>query len=119
MSKFLKYVRITSNANLFDDYKITTPDTLVDNVVNPLVIDDGVKIINVATKNHWRDKSKITDIESSIIEITDLIVKHNITSVSIPALGCGLGGLDWDIVKPIMEKYLINVDCYVNIHLPH
>lgn len=33
--------------------------------------------------------------------------KQNI-SISLPALGCGHGGLDWSLVKKLIEKYLSN-----------
>ena len=34
------------------------------------------------------------------------IKSHNIHSIAIPALGCGLGGLDWLEVRPRIEKIL-------------
>lgn len=50
-------------------------------------------ILNFPTKRHWRDKSRIEDIESGLEDLISLIKKLGIKSIAIPALGCGLGGL--------------------------
>lgn len=57
-------------------------------------------IINFPTKRHWRDPSRLEDIESGLVDLRRVIVELNIRSIAIPALGCGLGGLDWAVVKP-------------------
>lgn len=57
-------------------------------------------IINFPTKRHWRDPSRLEDIESGLVDLRRVIVELNIRSIAIPALSCGLGGLDWAVVKP-------------------
>ncbi len=59
-------------------------------------------IINFPTKHHWHDKSHIEDISAGLELLVKVIPEYNISSIAIPALGCGLGGLDWAIVKPLM-----------------
>lgn len=59
-------------------------------------------IINFATKDHWEDNSKIEWIESGLNDIKDVIEICKIKSIAIPALGCGLGGLQWEDVKPLI-----------------
>ena len=39
-------------------------------------------------------------------------------SLAMPALGCGLGGLDWKVVGPLMCKYLHGIGIDVAIYLP-
>lgn len=63
-------------------------------------------IINFPTKRHWRDKSRMEDIDAGLIALAAEIRSHNIHSIAIPALGCGLGGLDWFEVRPRIEKML-------------
>lgn len=63
-------------------------------------------IINFPTKRHWRGKSRIEDIESGLIDLVRVIKEYGITSIALPPLGCGLGGLEWDSVHSIIEKYL-------------
>ena len=61
-------------------------------------------IINFPTKRHWKGKSIIEDIESGLKALVQEINKHNIQSIAIPPLGCGLGGLKWEKVKPMIQK---------------
>lgn len=61
-------------------------------------------IINFPTKRHWRNKSRLKDIESGLTDLTNVILRKKITSVAIPPLGCGLGGLKWKDVRPLIEE---------------
>ena len=63
-------------------------------------------IINFPTKRHWRGKSRMEDIESGLAALAHEIRKRNIRSVALPALGCGLGGLDWVMVRECIELRL-------------
>jgi spoIIIJ-associated protein len=63
-------------------------------------------IINFPTKRHWRGKSRLEDIETGLVDLVRVIEEHGITSVAIPPLGCGLGGLAWPMVKPRIEAAL-------------
>ncbi len=61
-------------------------------------------IINFPTKRHWKGKSNIQDIKSGLIALKEDIKRYEIKSIAIPPLGCGLGGLDWNEVKPLIEQ---------------
>ncbi len=61
-------------------------------------------IINFPTKDHWRYKSKLEYITAGLQSLEEVVRKFRISSLAIPPLGCGLGGLRWDEVFPIMEK---------------
>lgn len=61
-------------------------------------------IVNFPTKRHWRGKSRIEDIKSGLVALVDEVKARNIRSIAIPPLGCGLGGLDWKDVRPLIEK---------------
>jgi O-acetyl-ADP-ribose deacetylase (regulator of RNase III) len=63
-------------------------------------------VINFPTKRHWRARSKIADIESGLHDLTRVIRELGITSIAIPPLGCGNGGLDWREVEPRMLRSL-------------
>jgi O-acetyl-ADP-ribose deacetylase (regulator of RNase III) len=63
-------------------------------------------IINFPTKRHWRGKSRIEDIEMGLSALAAELVERKIRSVAVPPLGCGLGGLDWDEVRPLIENSL-------------
>lgn len=63
-------------------------------------------IINFPTKRHWRGKSRIEDIQAGLDALVDEILERKIRSIAIPPLGSGLGGLDWNEVKPRIERAL-------------
>lgn len=63
-------------------------------------------IINFPTKRHWRGKSRMQDIDAGLVDLVDTIRHHNIQSIAIPPLGSGLGGLEWNEVKPRIEAAL-------------
>lgn len=63
-------------------------------------------IINFPTKQHWRDKSQLADIQSGLIALVAMIHEYGIRSIAIPPLGSGLGGLNWAEVKKYIETAL-------------
>ncbi|MGI9067622.1 MAG: type II toxin-antitoxin system antitoxin DNA ADP-ribosyl glycohydrolase DarG [Pyrinomonadaceae bacterium] len=63
-------------------------------------------IINFPTKRHWRGKSRIEDIDAGLVSLAKEIRSRNISSIAIPPLGSGLGGLDWSNVRPRIENSL-------------
>lgn len=75
-------------------------------------------IINFPTKTNWRLPSEYQYIESGLVELLKVIKEKNIKSIAIPPLGAGNGGLDWNKVKQILEKYLSNLDCEIFIYEP-
>lgn len=70
------------------------------------------------TKEHWKQHSDPEGIEEGLRWIVENYKKEGIQSIALPALGCGLGGLDWKDVGPMMCKYLSKLDIQVAIYLP-
>jgi O-acetyl-ADP-ribose deacetylase (regulator of RNase III) len=61
-------------------------------------------VINFPTKRHWKSKSRVQDIREGLVALVEEVRARNIQSIAVPPLGCGLGGLDWDEVRPIIEQ---------------
>lgn len=70
------------------------------------------------TKRHWKEGSDIVGIEQGLVWLQEQYQQQEIHSLAIPALGCGLGGLEWRQVGPLMCKYLANLTIPVGIYLP-
>lgn len=70
------------------------------------------------TKNHWREKSPMEGIERGLRWLVENYKNLDISSIALPALGCGLGGLDWKNVGPLMCQYLSQTDLHSSIYLP-
>ena len=76
-------------------------------------------IINFPTKRHWREDSRIEDIGLGLSNLRRQLLKRNITSVALPALGAGLGGLEWNDVRMLNEReFGTNPDIEVTICMP-
>lgn len=67
-------------------------------------------IVNFPTKRHWRDVSRLGDIRTGLNILRAEIAQRKITSIAIPALGCGLGGLSWAPVFRLIETELSNME---------
>ncbi len=63
-------------------------------------------IVNFPTKRHWRGKSKLEDIATGLQALAETIRQHRIQAIAIPPLGSGLGGLNWQEVRPLIEAAL-------------
>lgn len=59
-------------------------------------------IVNFPTKIHWRGNSKLEYIEEGLRDLVKQIKHLGIKSISLPPLGCGNGGLDWDDVRELV-----------------
>jgi O-acetyl-ADP-ribose deacetylase (regulator of RNase III) len=95
----------------FDDELIDEPGT----VVTP----NAIKwFLLFATKRHWRDTSGLNGIEQGLRWVTTNHKAEGIRSIAFPALGCGLGNLDWKDVGPVMCRHLARLGIPVAIYLP-
>ena len=77
---------------------------------------DG-KIINFPTKWHFKYPSKLRYIEEGLQNFCNTYRNNGIKKVAFPKLGSNNGGLDWNEVKALMEKYLEPIDAEVYVCL--
>jgi O-acetyl-ADP-ribose deacetylase (regulator of RNase III) len=66
-------------------------------------------IINFPTKRHWKGMARIEDIENGLEALTREVKKLGISSIAIPPLGCGNGGLRWSQVGPLIASSFTNL----------
>jgi len=75
-------------------------------------------IVNFPTKRHWRNPSRMEDIIKGLEALRRHIWDTNLTKISMPAVGCGLGGLRFDEVRPEILYSLEDLDCEVSLYPP-
>ena len=75
-------------------------------------------LVNFPTKQHWRNPSRLEWIAEGLSDLARVLRDRKITSVAIPALGAGLGGLTWDAVRREIEEALQDVDCEILVFEP-
>lgn len=78
----------------------------------------GDWVINFPTKRHWREKSRYEDIELGLIALRDYLVEQGKVRVTLPALGCGHGGLDWNRVAPMIQEHLQELEAEIIVFDP-
>lgn len=74
-------------------------------------------ILNFPTKENWRNPSKMEYIEKGLKKFVQKYAEYNIVSAAFPRLGCGNGDLDWNEVRPLMEKYLKDLPIEIYVYL--
>jgi O-acetyl-ADP-ribose deacetylase (regulator of RNase III) len=73
---------------------------------------DGRRIVNLFTQDPPRSagahpgRASVKHVGHALRELHRLIEKENLTSVALPRLATGVGGLDWSVVEPLLEQHL-------------
>ncbi|MEP1832081.1 MAG: macro domain-containing protein [Hyphomonas sp.] len=78
----------------------------------------GDWVINFPTKRHWRNSSRYEDIDAGLDDLRSYLDSVGPVTVTLPALGCGHGGLDWDRVSRMICEKLDGVNAHVLIFEP-
>jgi O-acetyl-ADP-ribose deacetylase (regulator of RNase III) len=68
--------------------------------------ENGPELLGLATKRDWRDPADMGLIEAGVNALAIVTNACGWRTVALPRLGCGLGGLRWEDVKPILACYL-------------
>lgn len=100
---------------MFERYKVVCEKNLLTTGKLMLFYEADHWILLFPTKENWRNPSKIEYIEKGLMKFVQTYAEKNITSIAFPRLGCGNGELDWNEVKPLMERYLkkLPIDVYI------
>lgn len=78
-----------------------------------------VCIMFFPTKHHWGNPSKIEYIRDGLADMRRWGDPPDpFKSFAIPAIGCGLGGLRWEDVRPLIVEALAPLDITVMLYAP-
>lgn len=92
--------------------KACRENTLAPGTFQVLPLPSGQKVINLATKQDWRNPSEYRWVGAGLVYLNRYIMEKNrqatgsISSVLLPPPGCGHGGLEWSIVNQMIRNYL-------------
>ena len=84
---------------------------------------DGRYIVNLFTREaaygvgSKPGHAKLNHVNHSLHALRDFVQKEKVTSLALPRLACGMTGLEWDEVKPLIEKQLgdLRIPVYVYV----
>ena len=86
--------------------------------VLPVISSPNRLFLCFPTKIVPHKRSELAWIEDGLSDLKRLIPTLRIQSVALPALGCGLGGLDWKTVRPLIEAAFANSPADVRLYEP-
>ncbi len=75
-------------------------------------------VLNFPTKQHWRAVSRLRDIVAGLEYLQANYESWGITSLAVPPLGCGYGGLEWRVVGPTLYQHLSRLEIPVQLFAP-
>lgn len=75
-------------------------------------------VLNIATKDVIHHPSTPFNVAAGLFWLAQNYEREGITSLAVPALGCGLGGCKWEQIGPLMESMLGLLDIPVLIYEP-
>ena len=61
-------------------------------------------IFNLGTQTSWRTRAELLAVKSSLEKMLSLAEKYELTKIALPRIGAGLGGLNWQEVKEVIEE---------------
>jgi O-acetyl-ADP-ribose deacetylase (regulator of RNase III) len=73
---------------------------------------EGVRIVNLLTQDaaptHGQKPGKATthNVNLALKALRKLVEDEGFTSIALPRLATGVGGLDWELVRPLVERHL-------------
>ena len=87
---------------------------------------DGVRVVNLITQEGGYGhgsrpgRATITHVRDALRALARIVEAEDLTSLALPRLATGVGGLDWDDVRPVIEERLghlpIPVFVYAEYH---
>jgi O-acetyl-ADP-ribose deacetylase (regulator of RNase III) len=105
---------------MFEDYKRRCDQKLVC-IGEPYRYQEanGAQIINFPTKDHWRSLSRLADIKRGLDYFAAHASAWSLSSVAMPSLGCGNGGLEWSEVGPLIYRKLHGLPIDIEVYAPY
>ncbi len=80
--------------------------------------EEDVTIINFPTKDDWKKPSEYAYIQDGLKWLKEYLKDKPNSTITVPALGCGHGGLDWLKVKRLIIEYLSELETKVLVFEP-
>lgn len=86
---------------------------------------DGRYIVNLFTREaaygagSKPGHAKLSHVNHSLHALRDFVKKEKVGSLALPRLACGMTGLEWDEVRPLIDKHLGDLGIPVYIYVTY
>ena len=71
------------------------------------------RLYNLFTQIEPGRDARLTALEVSVNRMVDMAIATGVKTIAMPRIGCGIGGLKWEEVKPILVAASVNVNFVV------
>ena len=82
------------------------------------MISKDIEIINFPTKEHWKNPSEYHYVDDGLEWLSNYLEDKSGKVVTLPALGCGHGGLDWGRVRSMITEKLKTSPAHIYVFEP-
>ena len=82
----------------------------------------GARIINLITQDGGYEhgskpgKASISSVNRALRALKKLIAEEGLSSVALPRLATGVGGLQWEQVRPLIMEQLADIDAAIFVY---
>lgn len=83
---------------------------------------NAVRVVNLITQegvdshDHRLGKATVKNVNQSLRALAKIIQKEDLSSIALPRLATGVGGLDWSEVQPLIQENLGELDIPVYVY---
>lgn len=73
-------------------------------------------VINLVTKLNYYDKPTYQTMDIALKQAADMCYGLDIFELSMPKIGCGFDGLNWEKVRKLIEKNFDDLDILISVY---
>ena len=82
-----------------------------------LQVSKGRYVYYLVTKKRYYEKPTYESLEESLLKARNHCLVNNISRISMPLIGCGLDGLQWNRVKRIIDYVFGVTEIEINVYI--
>ena len=97
----------------YGDY-IKKWDNVKDGCAGFCILED--KVFNLVIKRNFRDQPTLISVSMAFFEMRKYIFANDVKIISMPRIGCGIDGLEWEDVKKQLEVALYDTEVTVKVY---
>ena len=81
----------------------------------PMIENKHTIVINLVTKDKYWNKPTYDSLKSTLIDMREFCIRHDIKYLAMPKIGCGLDGLEWKNVRKMIINLFEDIDINIEI----